>query len=138
MTDPVEIVYGISGPIGYARRLGVVWTYPNAEARVSYLELPAPVDACHHCGAPSPGDVCRYCNTVHRATAPKRADGPRVSADGWTAEARATNEEFYEGFTMLVIAPDGARYADPRGPMRTRPTEQDLLAEIARIRGLMP
>jgi hypothetical protein len=35
MTDPVETVYGINGPIGYARRPGVVWTYPDAEARVS-------------------------------------------------------------------------------------------------------
>ena len=52
------------------RRPGVVWTYPDTEARVSYLELPASVDECHHCGAPSPGDVCRYCNTVHRRQKP--------------------------------------------------------------------
>ena len=66
-TEPVQIVCGINGPIGYARRPGVAWTYPDTEARVSYLELPASVDECHHCGAPSPGDVCRYCNTAHRS-----------------------------------------------------------------------
>ena len=44
-TSPVQIVCGINGPIGYTRRPGAVWTYP-AEARVSYLELPAPADEC--------------------------------------------------------------------------------------------
>ena len=77
-TEPVQIVYGVNGPIGYARRPGVVWTYP-AEARVSYLELPAPVDECHHCGAPSPGNVCRYCATVHREPDPNHC--PKCRAE---------------------------------------------------------
>lgn len=49
---------------------GEVWTYPHGAAAASYLELPAPVDECHHCGAPSPGNVCRYCSTVHRRQRP--------------------------------------------------------------------
>lgn len=73
--EPVQTVYGINGPIGYARCPGVVWTYPDAEARVYYLELPAPVDECHHCGAPSPGDVCRYCNTVSASGLSQRKAG---------------------------------------------------------------
>ena len=88
-TSPVQIVCGINGPIGYTRRPGVVWTYP-AEARVSYLELPAPVDECHHCGAPSPGDVCRYCNTVHRMGPPRAAcDDPAHAPTDWGPSMRS-------------------------------------------------
>ena len=78
MTDPVEIVYGISGPIGYTVSFSAVDHVTPAFASLfaeltraqKATERARAADECHHCGAPSPGDVCRYCSTVHRRQRP--------------------------------------------------------------------
>lgn len=69
-TEPIQIVCGINGPIGYTRGTGVVWAYPGTESAFSYLDFGRLEDKCHYCGAPSPGAVCRYCDTVYREPDP--------------------------------------------------------------------
>lgn len=92
------------------------------------------------------GPDWQMCATLPRERLRLLADAARIAwayeedFDRWASSRDAVTPlpRDAEQFTMLVIAPDGTRYADPSGPARARPSQQDLLMEIARIRNLAP